>query len=201
MRRKRKVWQDGGRANRPAPDRKPRRPCAGPRRLQDCAPAFEGAEERRAVNESAGVSFRCRLPGVGREPGGGPILHPPPQQAGKPAAPAIPPAVVGRDPCVPPFSPALAQPAPDRRAAVGCLPHPPGQRVTRGDRSRGKSDPAPRPSAAVVMRVQGFSNTGGRRRDDGAIDPRRTDSHAPRPGQTCGAGLSTKRLFFWTGAA
>ena len=57
---------------------------------------------------------------------------------------------------------------------------------------------APCLSTAVVMRVQSFSSSGVRRRDDGVIDTRRTDSPAPRPGQTCGAGLSAKRLFFWT---
>ena len=39
---------------------------------------------------------------------------------------------------------------------------------------------APRPSTAPSMRLQGISTAGIRRRDDGVIDVRRTDSHAPR---------------------
>jgi hypothetical protein len=62
---------------------------------------------------------------------------------------------------------------------MGGLHQPPGQRVTRGDRSRGKSD-TPRSPAAPSMRLQGLSTAGIRRRDDGTIDACRTDSHDPR---------------------
>ena len=44
----------------------------------------------------------------------------------------------------------------------------------------GKSDLAPRLPAAVVMRVQSSLNSGVGRRDDGAIDAHRTDSHDHR---------------------
>lgn len=61
----------------------------------------------------------------------------------------------------------------------------------------------PRPSAAVVMWEPGSPSAGVRRRDGGAINTRRTDSHDPRitKGRPIRAALSSKAFFSFGPAA
>ena len=52
----------GGRANRSAPDRRPRRPCALPWRLKGCGPASDGAADGRGAGPHLPLLLFPRVP-------------------------------------------------------------------------------------------------------------------------------------------
>ena len=151
----------GGRANRPALNRRSRRPCAAPVPRRAATPHPMG---RRAGGRGARPHLPLLLfPRVTRWPGG-------------------PSALVGR----------LLRALPIAGAA-------PGEAEGAGIEIRRFRSPPPS-TPAVVMRVQGSSSSGAGRRDDGAIDTRRTDSPDPRAHEKAGR-LFVSGVFFSTAPA
>ncbi len=136
-----------GRANRPAPVRRPRRPCAGDGPAQDCGPAFDGAAEGRGAGPHLPlllyprVPRRYALPGQLRKilPTAAQLLRAAGLLAGAVGADSISACRFGGCCTKAPQGEALKSGAWTRRGI------PPGQRVTRGKRRTGKSDDHPDP--------------------------------------------------------
>ena len=110
------------------------------------------------ADESTSADFRCRSPGVRRKSA---------PRADPPSASTSPNQESRRFPH-PPLPP-NGRPASTAGAA---------RNARRSE--QGQIRQPPRSPAAPSMRLQGLSTAGVRRRDDGAIDACRTDSHDPR---------------------